>query len=138
MILELAGALAFLKGAEFHVAHAWEAIAEHVMRNERAGLDREEVDSYVDEVGLRHRTWLDRLLGKAEKPRTHLAKGPASAVIPHLARTLRVDLVVMGTVARTGIPGLIIGNTAESILSDINCSLLAVKPDGFVTPIRGS
>jgi len=41
----------------------------------------------------------------------------------------------MGTVARTGIPGLIIGNTAESILSDIDCSLLAVKPEGFVTPI---
>ncbi|MCP3978988.1 MAG: universal stress protein [bacterium] len=147
MILELAGSLAVLERAEFHVAHAWEAIGEHVMRNERAGFDEEEVDSYVGEVCLKHRDWLNRLLYEARtwirseksqaiKPKTHLPKGDPSEVIPRLARTLRADLIVMGTVARTGIPGLIIGNTAESILSDIDCSLLAVKPEGFVTPIR--
>ncbi len=146
MILELAGALAFLERAQFHVAHAWEAIGDHLM-SERAGFDKEEVDSYVGEVCVKHRDWLNRLLREAErwigpeksqaiKPETHLPKGNPSEVIPRLARTLRADLIVMGTVARTGIPGLIIGNTAESILSDIDCSLLAVKPDGFVTPIR--
>ena len=112
-----------------------------------AGFDKEEVDSYVGEVCLKHRDWLNRLLCEARtwigseksqaiKPKTHLPKGDPSEVVPRLARTLRVDLIVMGTVARTGIPGLIIGNTAESILSDIDCSLLAVKPEGFVTPIR--
>jgi len=148
MILELGESLAFLEHAEFHVAHAWEAIGEHVMRNERAGFDNEEVDSYVRDVCLKHRDWLNRLLCEARRwigleksqtiePKTHLLKGNPSEAIPRLARTLRVDLIVMGTVARTGIPGLIIGNTAESILSDIGCSLLAVKPEGFVTPIRG-
>jgi universal stress protein E len=146
MILELAGSLAFLERAEFHVVHAWEAVGEHFMRNERAGFDNEEVNSYVDEVCLKHRDWFNRLLCEARtwigsekspaiKPKTHLPKGDPSDVIPRLARTLPVDLIVMGTVARTGIPGLIIGNTAESILSDIDCSLLAVKPEGFVTPI---
>jgi nucleotide-binding universal stress UspA family protein len=38
-------------------------------------------------------------------------------------------------VARTGIPGLIIGNTAESVLSKIDCSVLAVKPPNFITPV---
>ena len=41
----------------------------------------------------------------------------------------------MGTVARTGIPGLLIGNTAESVLSQVGCSVIAVKPDGFVSPV---
>jgi len=41
----------------------------------------------------------------------------------------------MGTVGRTGIPGLIMGNTAESILNNIGCSVLAVKPPGFVSPV---
>ena len=41
----------------------------------------------------------------------------------------------MGTVARTGIPGLLIGNTAETILQRVDCSVLAVKPDGFVSPV---
>ena len=112
------------------------------MRSERTGLDREVMDSYEGAVGLERRHWLDRLLRKAGawigpedsqavEPRTHLLKGSPSAIIPNLARTLRVDLIVMGTVARTGIPGLIIGNTAESILRDIDCSLLAVKPEGL-------
>ena len=49
---------------------------------------------------------------------------------------LDVDLVVMGTVGRTGLKGLIMGNTAETILRSVRCSVLAVKPEGFVTPVR--
>jgi nucleotide-binding universal stress UspA family protein len=41
----------------------------------------------------------------------------------------------MGTVARTGVAGLFIGNTAEAILEQIECSVLAVKPEGFETPV---
>lgn len=55
--------------------------------------------------------------------------------MPQLIKDLGAELVVMGTVGRTGIPGFIIGNTAETILNQIECSVLAVKPDGFVTPV---
>jgi nucleotide-binding universal stress UspA family protein len=41
----------------------------------------------------------------------------------------------MGTVARTGISGLIIGNTAEAILNQLTCSVPAIKPPGFQTPV---
>jgi nucleotide-binding universal stress UspA family protein len=41
----------------------------------------------------------------------------------------------MGTVGRTGIRGLITGNTAERLLPQIPCSMLAVKPTGFESPI---
>ena len=41
----------------------------------------------------------------------------------------------MGTVARTGIAGFFIGNTAEKVARNIHCSLLTVKPDGFVSPV---
>jgi nucleotide-binding universal stress UspA family protein len=37
----------------------------------------------------------------------------------------------MGTISRTGFPGVTIGNTAETILQSVTCSVLAVKPDGF-------
>jgi universal stress protein E len=40
-------------------------------------------------------------------------------MIAIVAEGLRADLVVMGTIARTGISGLIIGNTAESILDQL-------------------
>jgi nucleotide-binding universal stress UspA family protein len=41
----------------------------------------------------------------------------------------------MGTVSRTGVAGLLIGNTAEKLLQKVNCSVLAVKPDDFSTPV---
>ena len=69
------------------------------------------------------------------KPKTHLVKGRAQREIPALVEKIEADLVVMGTVARTGIPGFFMGNTAETILNQINCSVLAIKPPGFVTPI---
>lgn len=146
-ILEMAGSLAFHEHSELHVVHAWYPIGERVLRGARAGMTKEEVDSYVKDIRMLHRRWLDQLMRKAKnwigpeqfqaiRPKTHLPNGTAREIIPDLARRLEVDLVVMGTVARTGMPGLIIGNTAESILSDIGCSVLAVKPEGFATPIK--
>jgi universal stress protein E len=69
------------------------------------------------------------------KPQTHLVKGWARKEIPIMAKRLEADLVVMGTVARTGIPGFAMGNTAETILSQLDCSVLAIKPPGFATRV---
>ncbi len=41
----------------------------------------------------------------------------------------------MGTVGRTGIPGLIIGNTADEVLQTTKASIHAVKPEQFVSPV---
>jgi nucleotide-binding universal stress UspA family protein len=46
-----------------------------------------------------------------------------------------VDVIVMGTVCRTGVAGFFIGNTAEKILNQVECSVLTVKPEGFESPI---
>jgi nucleotide-binding universal stress UspA family protein len=59
-------------------------------------------------------------------------------VIPWVVRKRKIDLLVMGTICRTGIPGFIIGNTAEKVLDTINCSVLTVKPVGFVSPVAPS
>jgi len=60
----------------------------------------------------------------------------ARKVILELAQQVGADLIVMGTIARTGIPGFFTGNTAESILNQIVCSVLAIKPAGLITPIK--
>lgn len=46
------------------------------------------------------------------------------------------DLVVMGTIARGGIAGVLVGNTAERLLQRLDCSLLTVKPADFVCPVQ--
>ncbi len=146
-IFELASSMALAQHAELHVAHAWEALAEPLMRNGFSSLSADRIASYVEQVGREHaelldaylRTMVDRLGGdvlRFLRPESHLLKGPAVQVIPELAKDLDVDLVVMGTVARSGIPGLLMGNTAETILDQLNCSVLGIKPPGFVSPVR--
>lgn len=60
--------------------------------------------------------------------------GPGHA-ISELAKREGIDLIVMGTMARTGLTGALLGNTAEQVLDQIECSVLAVKPDGFISPV---
>jgi nucleotide-binding universal stress UspA family protein len=42
---------------------------------------------------------------------------------------------MMGTAGRSGIRGLVIGNTAERMLDQLECSILTLKPPGFVAPV---
>jgi nucleotide-binding universal stress UspA family protein len=68
-------------------------------------------------------------------PNFHLREGNPRDVIPSAAEKMNADLVVMGTISRTGILGFLIGNTAEVILNNLDCSVLTSKPAGFVSPI---
>ena len=65
----------------------------------------------------------------------HFLEGEAEDVIVDLAQREEIDLIVMGTVARTDLAGLLVGNTSEAVLSQINSSILAIKPPGFISPV---
>ena len=143
-ILELASAFAVADFAALHFVHVWDAPFEMTVRI--WGHDQNAADGYVERERLRHRQALDRLRERLEArlgaetfgylaPRFHLHRGPPSEAIPALARQLQADIVVMGTLGRTGVAGLFIGNTAETILEQLTCSVLAVKPPGFVSPV---
>ncbi|HMQ13633.1 MAG TPA: universal stress protein [Candidatus Competibacter phosphatis] len=145
-ILELACSLALSDFAELHVVHVWDAPGEITIRTWSDNPD-EAAKSYVQGVQSRHQTGLDHLHERLREylgaeayaylsPEFHLHHGDASTAIPEIAKQLQADLVVMGTVARTGIAGLLIGNTAETILEQLTCSVLAVKPPGFVSPVK--
>ena len=69
-------------------------------------------------------------------PVLHLEEGSAGKVVPELAKKIGAELMVLGTIGRSGISGYLIGNTAENILSQINCSVLAIKPKDFICPIK--
>jgi nucleotide-binding universal stress UspA family protein len=145
-VLEMASSLALADFAELHIVHVWDAIGESAMRGVFMSASDQQIKAYVEQNRLRSEECLDRLtnemtcaLGEETmgylKPHKHLVKGQARKEIPVLAKQIDADLVVMGTVARTGLPGFIMGNTAESILNQINCSVFAIKPPNFVTPV---
>jgi nucleotide-binding universal stress UspA family protein len=66
----------------------------------------------------------------------HLLRGePASQVLAQ-AEALESELIVLATLSRPREPGLFIGTTAEDLLQGAQTSVLALKPEGFVTPVQ--
>lgn len=137
-ILDLATSLAVTNFAKLHIVHAWEV----------EGKDRDTVRSEVPNDVLMsilakhealHRARVDQLLSgyalAAIEHEVHMPRATPQRAILELVDMHDVDLIVMGTVSRTGIAGLIIGNAAESILSVVHCGVFTVKPKGFITPV---
>ncbi|MDX3774544.1 universal stress protein UspE [Chromatiaceae bacterium AAb-1] len=69
---------------------------------------------------------------------THVQEGMPEDVIPKVARKLDAEIVVIGTVGRTGLSAAIIGNTAEHVIDRLDSDVLAVKPANFVCPLEKS
>jgi len=139
LILDLATSLAAREQAELEVVHAWELPGESILTHGRGRLPLHEVEAMLKDRKEHHQRSLDALLLPYGLSRgegnIHLRKGHPARVITACARECEADLIVMGTLGRVSIPGLIIGNTAEDVLREMQTAVLAVKPGGFVSPI---
>lgn len=138
-IMRLALGMARNSDGELHVLHCWSFPLERVLRGDRCAIDGKELNQITRGIRKERRTRLDELLTSFSlgdlKHRIHLVKGDPGPKIPEFARKLRASLIVMGTVCRTGLAGFLIGNTAETVLRQVDCSVLTVKPDGFVSSV---
>lgn len=63
-----------------------------------------------------------------DEDHTHVLEGFPEEVIPQVAQELGAELVVLGTIGRTGLSAAFLGNTAEHVISKLNCNLLTIKP----------
>lgn len=58
----------------------------------------------------------------------HVAEGlTPQETIPGVIKATQSDLLVIGCVGRSGLKGFTIGNTAEKVLDEIQCEVLALK-----------
>ena len=64
------------------------------------------------------------------------AHGPPFVQIVQYARDNQIDLIIMGTHGRTGLPHVFIGSVAERVVQHAPCPVLTVRPQGhqFVSP----
>lgn len=60
-----------------------------------------------------------------------LLEGETRQVLPQYVSDNGIDLVILGSMSRTGISGFVMGNTAESMINQLNCSVITMKPDSF-------
>ncbi|MCG6860373.1 MAG: monovalent cation:proton antiporter-2 (CPA2) family protein [Chromatiaceae bacterium] len=144
-IVEHAASLAITEFAELHVVHVWEAYGEQDLRSPRSPYQWD-ADAYVESQQKRNQEALNACLAKvrdslaskmlaAFNPVCHLVKGGRREELLRLATSLEADLVVVGSAGRSGITALIVESTAETLAKGLDCSVLVVKPPGFVTPV---
>ena len=138
-IFELSLSISKYHDGRFSILRAWHMDDEALLG---ARLQLEVTAQYAEDEERHHRNKLDTFLEQHESSsdadNVHLVKGKTEEAICAFVDASAVDLLVMGTVARKGMGGYFIGNTAEKILSQLECSLLALKPYGFKSSIKVS
>ena len=70
-----------------------------------------------------------------EEPTLHLSRKTPASAIREAVEHLVPDLLVMGSLSRGGRAGVLVGETAERLVARLDCSMLVLKPDDFVSPV---
>ena len=138
-LVELAGSLAAIRQGTLHLVHAWRLEGETLLRRGRVRRPASQVDELVEAVHLEAAANMKHFAERAQPfgvpCEVHLERGRPGTVIPRTIAVIRPGVVVLGTLARTGLQGMFMGNTAEQILCVVEASVLAAKPDDFISPI---
>lgn len=136
-IVQTAGEIAAIFGSEVILLHTYDSEA-LMLLGVIDGDDSENLSllakNVENEVGPKFEALKEQFLSGL-KVQTRILRGAASKLIRELQEPEEVDLTVMGSVGRSGVGGLLLGNTAEKVLRHSNSSLLVVKPANFVSPI---
>lgn len=139
-LLELSRSLADTCSGQLSIVSCWLYEFENTLRgNAWIKVSENELQKFVTNTQSEHKAALEALIRESSiggEYHVHHIKGRPDQMIPSFVENEKVDVLVMGTVARTGIRSFIIGNTAENILQGLGCSLLALKPNGFLSPVK--
>ncbi len=135
-IFASAAHLAVKLGASLTAFHCWAIYGESLVRDYMSAAEFRDIENATRALGENGlQTLCAELTEKPKDLHLKLIRGLPNAEIPAFANEHQFDLVVMGTVARQGIAGAMLGNTAEEVLPQLQGSILAIKPDGFVCPV---
>ncbi|MEM8591350.1 MAG: universal stress protein [Pseudomonadota bacterium] len=138
-VLRLATSLARQDGAQLHVIHAWHLADEGTLRSRSLGASSGDIAALLDKVETESALRLETLLAPYEAYRdlirvVHVKGTPADVIAEHV-ETEASDTIVIGTMGRAKLAGFFVGNTTETVLNRVGCSVVAVKPEGFATPV---
>jgi nucleotide-binding universal stress UspA family protein len=92
-------------------------------QQERTNQCQRELDEFLGHFDFEGATW--------EK---HVLSGDPAHEIVERARTTHADLIVMGSVGRTGLPFMLMGSTAVKVLRQLPCALLIEKRVQVLVP----
>ena len=125
--------------AALHVLHVIDAndVPPDLLLRASEGMGRPSLRRQIrTEAKVRFEEFVKSLPAGDVPIHAQLSWGTPWREISRLARKLKVDLIALGTVGRSGIQGVLLGNTAEQVLTTCDASILTVKPTHFVSPIE--
>jgi len=133
-IIEHAQALAKQVDGQVHLVNAYPSAPMTVAME----IPEFDVSDYSHAVKETHVQAITKLAAEYDIPETHthVQEGLPEQVIPQLASRLDSELVVLGTIGRSGLSAALLGNTAEHVLDQLQCDVLAIKPVGFKSPVH--
>ncbi len=138
-LLKISRTLADRCSGELTIISCWVYQLEEYLRERiYIRIPQKELNRIVSETQVEHLLALETLIKEANiggRYKIQHVKGQPEHVMQKIIANNQIDVLVIGTVARTEIPGFIIGNTAESVVQQLSCSLMALKPNGFVSPV---
>jgi universal stress protein E len=135
-IVEHAKSLSRTLGGSFELVHANFPAAFGLLMADPA-MDGVSLAAAYDHQKAISRKTFEKFAAKARIPKTrcHIIDTDPIFALPHVAREVGADLVVMGAVSRSGLKRVFIGNTAERILDALPCDVLVVKPTHFASRV---
>ena len=131
-LLRVGASLAQLHGSVLHVLYAYEYPTEKsLLPPALANAETSEQRSTAAHL-LREKL---AALQLPLEPRLHLPQGAPCPVILDCIEREQIELLVVGTLSRAGVVGMITGSNAERLLPSVPCSVLGLKPAGFRSPL---
>ena len=138
-IVQLANSLAQREQGVSHYLHAYRFEFETALAGPSFNVPLEEIAGMKKEIINSRKLLMQKTLESAQlqvnENQLIFREGDPTTVIRETINELSIDTLVMGSLERSGVPGYLIGNRAETILTEIECSVLTVKPDDFISPI---
>lgn len=134
-IIQLAEKLSQICHQQLSIIHSHSSMSQEVIL--ATGESMFDYRSFTEESKAHHKNTFNALLENFQntKYEKYLLEGEPEWAIPkHLAEH-RASVLVMGTSNKTGLKRALMGSTAESILASIECDILAIKPEGFISPV---
>jgi len=135
-LVRLGATVAAAEGAELHILHSletpWDPTLKHQDPKQEAFHQKRCRQAATILAAHSDCSEVKQLI---QPPEIHLREDLAENAILHAILNDQYDLLVMATIARSGLAGFLMGNTAERLLPQVTCSVLAVKPEDFKCPV---
>ncbi|WP_369857741.1 universal stress protein UspE [Candidatus Thalassolituus haligoni] len=131
-ILSFAEHLADHFDTDLHMVNAFPQVAiAFAMVPEVTAPD--DIQAYITE---QHQDACEQLAKKynIHEDHVHIAEGETDTVVAETATAVAADVLVVGSVGRSGIAGVLIGNTAEQLVDKVPCDVIVIKPQDGVLP----